>query len=480
MEILRGAVRGVDGGSETEYDCFHYIALVGSMSAKQRAARTGRLAWALIIPAFLVLLLLGAVVAGPGVIQSHPALVTDTVDRVRAIVGPKPVSVVEGAYYRLLDVYNRLHYQATGQTDTWQLAIAATPVVQPTSAAPTTPVPVPATTSPGALGTPDIVPTDQKPSTSTPRVTPAPAQAVLVSQPPPIKPLIQNPPLSGEGEWRPLATLGQPAGEPPILWQTLLRPDPSRPFAQVVLVAMDLSRSRLHIVVGVKEPASNVPPRGLRTGMIPPSDQKGGELLAAWNGGFKAIHGHYGMMTDGTVWVPPIDGLATAAVDADGRLTLGAWGRGVDPNGPWTAWRQNNPPLIEDGVVNPDVIRLADTIHWGASLSGAVFIWRSGMGVTPDGRWLIYAAGNPLSVQTLTSALQAAGAWNAMQLDVNMSFEHYDTFAATPQTISARGSTISLPVTSVKLIKQMFGDSTQFLVPFDRDFFYMTYRGQGS
>ncbi len=149
----------------------------------------------------------------------------------------------------------------------------------------------------------------------------------------------------------------------------------------------------------------------------------------------------------------------------------------MKPDGPWIAWRQNNPPLIEAGVVNPDVIRTADTLHWGASLSGAVFIWRSGMGVTPDGRWLIYVAANPVSVKTLTNALQAAGVRDAMQLDVNMSFEHYNTYAATPQTVTVAGRPVTLPVSAVKLIKPMFGDSTQFLVPFDRDFFYLTYRG---
>ena len=113
--------------------------------------------------------------------------------------------------------------------------------------------------------------------------------------------------------------------------------------------------------------------------------------MAAWNGGFKAVHGHYGMMTDGVVWLPAESGMATAAVDAEGRLTIGAWGRGVKPDQAWAAWRQNNPPLIENGVINPDVIKLANTIKWGASLDGAVFIWRSGMGMTRGGRWLIAA-----------------------------------------------------------------------------------------
>jgi hypothetical protein len=441
----------------------------------------GRRPWLFIVPGFVCLCLLAAVAVGPALIQAHPTLVTDTVDRVREVVGPGPVAAVEGAYYRAADVYNRLKYRVTGRSDAWQLTVDALPAA-PTAAAPAaTPAPVKAAAALQTPPTREIAPPGQalgvtwSRATPAPGVQPSPVTVASGPQPPPVKPILDKPPLPGEGEWRPLATLGQPAGEPPILWQTLLRPDPARPFAQVALVAVDLSRSRLHIMVGTKEPASDVPAHGLRPGIIPPDDQAGGQLLAAWNGGFKAVHGHYGMMTDGKVWLPPIAGMATAAVDGDGRLTLGAWGRGVKPDGPWIAWRQNNPPLIEDGVVNPDVVRQADSIHWGASLSGAVFIWRSGMGVTRDGRWLIYAAGNPVSVQTLTSALQAAGAWNAMQLDVNMSFEHFDTFVGAPQTITMGGQPLTLPVSAVKLIKQMAGDATQFLLPFGRDFFYLTY-----
>jgi hypothetical protein len=462
---------------------------------------TPRRRWALLLLLVLVLCLAAAVVAGPRLIQAHPDLVTNTVDRVREIVGPAPVAAVETAYYQLVDQYNRLHYRITGRSDTWQLAApmttpagassagkTATQTLSPmraavvqrelTALAKATPRPV--------AGQKTAMP--QKPasqaqvitrpgtpaSTSAPTATPVPT--VDFQPPAPLDPIIKTPALPGEGVWQPLATLGQPAGEPPILWQTIFRPDPDRPFAQVALVAMDLSRTRLNIVVGTKEPASDVPADGLRTGVIPADVQSGGELLAAWNGGFKAVHGHYGMMTDGVVWLPAKEGLATAAVNKDGQLTLGAWGRGVKPDANWSAWRQNNPPLIENGVVNPDVVKLANTIHWGASLSGAVFIWRSGMGVTPDDRWLIYAAGNPLSVQTLTAALQAAGASDAMQLDVNMTFEQYYTFLDQPQTAQVAGQDVSLPITGVKLIKQMQGKPDHFLVPHDRDFFYLTYR----
>lgn len=458
--------------------------------------------WALLLLLTLVLCLAVAVVAGPRLIQAHPDLVTNTVDRVREIVGPAPVAAVETAYYQVVDQYNRLRYRITGKSDSWQLAApmvrrggapsADKPAAEANSATRAAVVQRVLTAMvKGAAKTPGPglkVAAQQKPAgkamsvgqpgTPTPAPTPTvtPVPTVEFQPPAPLDPIIKTPALPGEGVWQPLTTLGQPAGEPPILWQTIFRPDPDRPFAQVALVAMDMGRSRLNIVVGTKEPASDVPANGLRTGVIPADVQSGGELLAAWNGGFKAVHGHYGMMTDGVVWLPAKDGLATAAVNKDGQLTLGAWGRGVQPDGAWSAWRQNNPPLIENGVVNPDVVKLANTIRWGASLSGAVFIWRSGMGVTPDGRWLIYAAGNPLSVQTLTAALQAAGVSDAMQLDVNMTFEQYYTFLDRPQTTQVAGQDVALPITGVKLIKQMQGKPDHFLVPHDRDFFYLTYR----
>ena len=92
--------------------------------------------------------LAAAVVAGPRLIQAHPDLVTNTVDRVREIVGPAPVAAVETAYYQAVDQYNRLHYRITGKSDTWQLAVSdatlggaqpagqtATPTISPARAA---------------------------------------------------------------------------------------------------------------------------------------------------------------------------------------------------------------------------------------------------------------------------------------------------------------------------------------------------------
>ncbi|MGE5602987.1 MAG: phosphodiester glycosidase family protein [Nitrososphaerales archaeon] len=465
------------------------------MSAKigTRSARSLRRPayWALAGAIVLVACLAASILGGPRFIQAHPDAVTNTVDWVRNIVGPGPVATIENTYYRVVDMYDQWRYHATGQAAGWSLnasvsAPSSVAVGAFGSAGVSTPAAGAAISQKGspaeAPTRPQVASGQNQPARGKPTglAMLAPVQqhassaAPAFAPPPNVTPLLASPALRGEGVWQPLTTLGQPAGAPPLLWQTVLRPDPGRPYAAVALVAMDLSRSQVHIVAGAREPASTVPDRGLRTGAIPDAVQTGGRLLAAWNGGFKAVHGHYGMMTDGVVWLPAKDGMATAAVDADGRLTIGAWGRGVKPDQAWVAWRQNNPPLIEDGVIDPDVIRLANTVRWGASLDGAVFIWRSGMGITRDGRWLIYAAGNSLSVQTLTTALQAAGAYNAMQLDVNMSFERFDLFSPAPQAVRVAGRDVTLPVTAVKLISQMLGGPALFLVPYDRDFFYLT------
>jgi hypothetical protein len=64
---------------------------------------------------------------------------------------------------------------------------------------------------------------------------------------------------------------------------------------------------------------------------------------------------------------------------------------------------------------------------WGLTIAGKYFVWRSGVGVTADGR-LLYAYGPALSVRTLADLLASAGAVRAMQLDINpawMSFMYY-------------------------------------------------------
>jgi hypothetical protein len=481
--------------------------------------RTPRPASRWLLPATLLVLL-------AGLARADPDLAGRAVDTARQVVGPAPIAFIEDNFYRAADAYDRLRFRLTGAGPGWQLAdgasvadgglvdttpadAAAAVTLRPEGAGstnatvkvahagapilPVTPTRVRRTSGMAGTGSSSgpalgmraqVSATPTSPagswqSTPTPgplnSATPGPLPTLALEPLRPLSLTVTQPPLSGEGVWQPLASARTTAGQP-IVWQTMYRPDPERPFARVVLVAMDTTRSQLHMVIGTNEPVSTMPANGLRTGVIPNEVQAGGQLLAAWNGGFRAVHGHFGMMTDKVTWLPAQDGLATIALRPDGSLSLGAWGRGILPAGPWAAWRQNDPPLIENGQINPDVVTYANTIRWGASVDGAVFIWRSGQGLSRDGRWLIYAAGNSLSAATLTAALKAAGAFNAMQLDVNATWERYVLYRDTPQVIQRGGQSVTLPVTAYRLIDQMTAGPTQFLVPYDRDFFFLTVR----
>ena len=65
--------------------------------------------------------------------------------------------------------------------------------------------------------------------------------------------------------------------------------------------------------------------------------------------------------------------------------------------------------------------------NFGATLGGGYYVWRSGLGITKDGR-IVYVYGPALNVQDLADLLQRAGAVEGMQMDINpdwMKFDYY-------------------------------------------------------
>ena len=406
----------------------------------------------LIIVSLMIILSVPA--AGFTLLHNYPDVIPQTVDAVRAVVGPRPVALIEQTVFAIQDRANMLIYQLTGNSSSgWRLTDQGANHLF-------------------ALGMTGH--SQNKGTNGYSGIALVKASGPAFSPPASLTPIITKWTLPGEGQWRPLDTAAQPANQPPILWRTVFRPDPARPFAHVALVAMDMSRSRLHIMIGTVEPKSRKPRLHPRPGMIPPEVQNSGALLAAWNGGFKAVHGHYGMMSGGVTWLPPKDGMATLAIEKDGRVLIGAWGGKVIPNPNMVAWRQNNPPLIENGIVNPDVNSIANNRKWGATITKRAYTWRSGLGLSKDNRWLIYVAGNSLSTASLTKMLQIAGAHNAMQTDINRPFDRFETYTAIPHKVKFRRQIITLPLTAQPLIDKMNGGSYQFLVPYKRDFFYLT------
>lgn len=125
--------------------------------------------------------------------------------------------------------------------------------------------------------------------------------------------------------------------------------------------------------------------------------------------------------------------------------------------------RQNAVLLVKNGEVSRRVAEGNNT--WGyVEVNSAEFItWRSAIGLTKDGN-LILAAGNSLSAETLAKALWAAGAYTAMQLDINSPYVLLSAFFPQPD-----GS-----LKAERFMDGMPDSPNRFLRTNDRDFLYVT------
>jgi hypothetical protein len=387
------------------------------------AAPTGRSPrrWA-ILGAILALLALGGLASGLWLF-SNPQKLPDLVDAARAIFGPGAVAQVESWAFQAQDSLRQARYQATGSAShtQWAAPPAAPPNLHASPAGPSThssPTPL------ANLGA---------------SVAPGDAAALI---------------------WSPFvyAADGQP-----VLERALIAPDPTRPYVETALVRMDLHAAQLHLVAGTQEPLSDV--RTSRPGSIPTADERPGRLLAAFNGGFKAANGDFGMAINGETLLPPIAGLATLAIYRDGHVNMGVWGSDINSAPDLIAFRQNCPLLLQNGKLT-DQANTDDPALWGQTVKNKIATWRSGLGLSADGRFLIYAAGDGLTVPSLAQALASGGADRAMQLDINSWWTRFVTYAP--------GAGHRL--VAQKLLSDMAGDARQFLAPDTRDFFYLTAR----
>jgi hypothetical protein len=299
---------------------------------------------------------------------------------------------------------------------------------------------------------------------------------------------LDGPPSTGTG-WEPIAFAPQPEGLPPIFWTTTIKPDAERPFAWVRLVAIDARQVELHMMGGSEHPRSSAGFADL--GQIPTNPETRSRLLAAFQGGFQAIHGSYGMKTERGVLLPPRPNIATVAVAKSGEIRFGAWpeenGRAAPIPESIVSLRQNLNVLVGDGQFNPKKIQ-----HWGYTIKGddAVYTWRSGFGVTREGR-LLYAVGPSLSAATLAKAMIEAGALWAMHLDMNVSNVHFELYRPTGiGSLLTPGPGIRIGAAPARLAADL-SDATmlttamyrprfpRYLGVYQRDFFYLLRREAG-
>ncbi len=358
------------------------------------------------------------------------------VSRIRELpgVGPEKIAFLENVFFTLVDYANRLWHG--------RAAPAAPPPVAaaPTPTAPPLPTPQPPTETPLPAETPNPVASLAAP-TSSPMPTAAPSAAPTATR------------------------TATPAGKTlkdGVVWRGNVQPDPQRAYAFAEIVELDATQLQVKMIPGSSEPK---PTTGLvGSGVIPAEDWPA--LVAAFNGGFAAMHGRFGMLVDRKVYLPARDGIATLAVYEDGSIRMGTWGKDLRQTPDMVSYRQNCPPLIEHGVITAETGKLT---LWGLSVANEVYLYRSGLGVTAEGK-LVYVAGKPLSAYTLARALQMAGAVYAMQLDVD---EYHVVFLTYDVTAGKDGAPA---VAGQKLRADMHGYDNYFLAPYQLDFFYLTRR----
>jgi hypothetical protein len=317
--------------------------------------------------------------------------------------------------------------------------------------------------------------------------------------PPASVPPIITPEMAGEGKWRAIVddpdARALPDGRP-IFYQTFLRADPERTWARVYLTIWDPRLVQLNIVAGTQEPVSATGETG--RGSIPRDKQTLKRLVGAFNGGFQAVHGEFGMMSEGRVYLPPKPWAATVAVFQSGRVAMGSWPGPSDRRAGYDearavaeipagmiAFRQNLTSIVEDGRFNP-----WGRWWWGAApqqKSAQTLTQRSALCATREG-FMVYAWGDSASPEALGAALVSARCLRAMHLDMNAGhsgFEHYNVLAPDEPRLAAdphatyryEGRLAELPgytLRARKGVTAMGMPLPRYIHPDPRDYFYLT------
>ena len=262
-------------------------------------------------------------------------------------------------------------------------------------------------------------------------------------------------PISGEGQWQPMEVKAFP--NQMVMAKTFVRPDQGKSYATVSLVKMDMKRLKIGVEAGTKYPGGTQGIPG--PGVVPKEIQGSGDLVAVFNGGFQYKDGQYGMVVNHKTYVPIRSGLGTLLIDKDGVASMIDYQGGpIDDSA--VSIRQNGPLLIKDGQITDFVEKGVDT--WGRTTTRTMYTWRSGLGIDKDGN-LIYAVGGSLLPETLGKALQAAGAVQAIQLDINPNWVRYIVY-----NTDSNGGYLYHP-----LLKNMVNGGYNYLFGYNKDFFFV-------
>jgi hypothetical protein len=378
-------------------------------------------------------------------IHEVPGVGPALADGARALLGPKAVAWMEDVAYDIQDRIDSWRYKDAKPKTFWDAQAPAKPPV-------TAPVPVAVAPAPDHGGAPDAA---GNAPPAEPQAFPPAAFAVPV-------PGVAT---EGDGTWIPIQDgLGS---DPPVMVKSLVHPDAKRSWAAIAVVAIDLKRVDLHVVAGTQEPSSDKVPAEHRPGIVP--KEAFVDLLAAFNGGFKATHGHYGMMVDGETLLPPRDIGCTVALYKDGGVKIRTWTGVKDTEASMSAYRQTPPCLVQEGKVNNALEAGEYNRNWGATVSGETVIRRSAIGLDKTGRVLFYGLGEAVTAEALAHGMRAVGAEDAAQLDVNYSYPRFLLYEKPDGTQPPKVTSSLIP--GIKYQRTEYTGGVEL-----RDFFYLTRR----
>lgn len=335
---------------------------------------------ALLVRTFAIGVVLSAI--GLLVLASFPLAAPRVANGLRRVIGAGSVAALEDIVYGGQDRWNRLVRRGEPPKSYWE------PPVQP------------------------IHPESEEP-------------ALPAFRPEDVGPMLAKTAAPGDGLWSPVEDT-EHAGEAPLLYRTLVHPDPARPWAELFVVAIDLARVRLNSVVGAEQPEAKTPEaRAYRRTAVIPEDARS-SLVAAFNGGWRTEHGQLGMKADGVLFVPPKDRACVVAAANDDTLRIAPWAAVASEESQWRWWRQTPGCLYVDGAPNDGLSQNAWA--WGAAVSGETVIRRSAIGLAPKGDVLFMGVSNATTAPVLAAGMHHAGASNVAELDVNWSFPKFLVF----------------------------------------------------
>ena len=406
--------------------------------------------------------------------KGEPGTITWVVDSVRSLsfVGPEPIAWLENRVFMVKDWCQRVYYDIVGGPDT--NAVVAE-----------------------ELGIEEVSVEESRRRAELSITDPE-----LGWPPAAVEPMVRRP-GEGEGAW--VAVVDDPMlrsypNAPPAFYYTYLQVDPERPFTRVYIVIWDPRHLQLRIMTGTEEPESATGETG--PGMIPRDDETLSRVVAGFNGGFQALHGEFGMMSERRIYLPPKPWAATLSVHQDGQVRMGSW---LDPPEgrrfyleSWAVrqipedmveFRQNLTSVVEGDRWNP-----WRRWYWGAAPADddeQSYIDRSGVCLTEEG-FMAYFWGKSMGAEELGRAMLGTRCVRGMHLDMNQrhtAFEFYNLYRiAAPPPLDrplrsgiewdvdipynrgwkARGRLLARTMSPMRLPRYIRRDP--------RDFFYLTLR----